>query len=225
VQPFLPCPRLRPGQQDDVRVECGAGPSCASYRFNEFGNVQNAVFEQVADTYQETANFIVMLGVSALMAVEALAAWRRLRFAGGRALSLTLVVGAVESLCYALVFSLGKGLDMLHVAAIYAFTGPLLGAFWLIFAIRFAGLRLPHGRWLETILVGAAVGLVVIVAADPSLIFPSSVGLTALSVDRSGGALFSIQLIWFSLLVAAGIVLLLVEALRSWRLIAPRSWR
>jgi hypothetical protein len=34
---------------DDVRVECGAGPSYASYRFNEFGNVQNAVFEQVAD--------------------------------------------------------------------------------------------------------------------------------------------------------------------------------
>ena len=168
--------------------------------------------------HQETVNFIVMLGVSALMAMEALAAWRRLRFAGGRALSLALMVGALESLCYALVFSLGKGPGMVHLAAIYAVTGPLLGAFWLIFAVRFAGTRLPHGRWLETILVGAGVGLVVAVVANPSLIFPSSAGLTALRVDRAGSALFSIQLIWFSMLVAAGIVLLLLEARRSWHL-------
>ena len=93
--------------------------------------------------HQETVNFIVMLGVSALMAMEALAAWRRLRFAGGRALSLALMVGALESLCYALVFWLGQGPGMVHLAAIYAVTGPLLGAFWLIFAVRFAGTRLP----------------------------------------------------------------------------------
>ena len=58
--------------------------------------------------HQETVNFIVMLCVSALMPMEALAAWRRLRYVGGRALSLALMVGALESLCYALVFLLGE---------------------------------------------------------------------------------------------------------------------
>ena len=168
--------------------------------------------------HQETVNLIVMLSVSALMAAESLAAWRRLRFAGGHALSLALMVGAVESLCYALVFALGEGQAMLHLAAIYAVTSPLTGTFWLIFAVRFAGLRLPHGRWLETILVGVSVGLVVAVAADPSLIFPSGAGLTALHVDRVGSTFFSIELIWFYVLMAAGVVLLLLEALRSWRL-------
>ena len=172
--------------------------------------------------HQAAVNFIVMLGVSALMAGEALVAWRRLRCEGRGSLSLALSVGAVGSLFYAVVFALGKGPAMVHLAAIAALARTLLGAFWLIFAIRFAGVHLPHARWLETALVGTAVGMVVAVAADPSLMYSSSARLTALSLAHVGvldrGALFPIQMIWSQVLVVAGIVVLLGAALRSWRL-------
>jgi diguanylate cyclase (GGDEF)-like protein/PAS domain S-box-containing protein len=167
-------------------------------------------------------NFVVMLAVSALMAVEALLAWRRLRHVGGRALSLALMVGAAEAFCYAAVFSLGHGPGMVHLAAVYAVTGPPMGAFWLVFAVRFAGVRLPLERLLQTILVGTAVGLVVAVAAYPALMYPSDAGLSALSFVhisvRGTGALFTVQLVWFYALMVTGMVLLLAEALRSWRL-------
>jgi PAS domain-containing protein len=171
---------------------------------------------------QDSVNFAIMLATSALLLTEGLVAWRRLRFAGGRALALALFVGAAEAFCYALVFYAVEGPTMLRLAAVYAVTGPPLATFWFIFAWRFAGLRRLSGRWPAVVLVAAAVGLVVAAALKPALIYPQSRGLTALSfahgVVRGDGALFAVQLTWFSGLIVAGVVLLLTEALRSFHL-------
>jgi PAS domain-containing protein len=169
---------------------------------------------------QDSVNFAIMLATSALMLTEGLVAWRRLRFAGGRALAVALFVGAVEAFCYALVFHT-QGPAMVRLAATYSVTGPPLATFWFIFAWRFAGLRRFSGRWPGAVLVAAAVALVAAVALRPALIYPSSRGLTALSFAhvsvRGTGALFTVQLAWFYGLIVAGMVLLLAEALRSWR--------
>src|SRR5664280_2168118 len=147
-----------------------------------------------AMSHYETVNFIVMLCVSVLMLAEALVVWHRFRFPGGRAMCLALLVGGVESMCYALVFWSGQGQAMRHLAAIYSVTGPLMGAFWFIFAARFAGVRALRGVWLATVLVSAALVLAMVVGADPSLIYPPGSHLTAMSFAhvsvRGSGRLF-----------------------------------
>jgi diguanylate cyclase (GGDEF)-like protein len=171
---------------------------------------------------QETANFIIMLCVSLLMFVESVVVWRRFRFPGGPAMALAMFVGGAESLCYALVFVLGHGPLMRHLAAVYALTGPAIGAFWFVFAAKFAGVRLARGRRLAVALACIALALMVAAAVDPALIYPPGDHLTALSfahVSVAGSpALFTAQLVWFYLLVVAGIALLFAEALRSWSL-------
>ena len=90
-------------------------------------------------TSQDTVNFTIMAVLSVLMLGEGLVAWRRLRFAGGRAVAVALFVGAAEALCYALVFRASQGPTALRLAAAYAVSGAPLAACWFIFAMRFAG--------------------------------------------------------------------------------------
>jgi diguanylate cyclase (GGDEF)-like protein/PAS domain S-box-containing protein len=171
---------------------------------------------------QETVNFVIMLCVSVLMFTEAAVVWRRFRFPGGVAMCLALAVGGAESLCYALVFRFGQGVVMIHLAAIYSVTGPAMGAFWFLFAARFAGVRVLRSVWLGAVLVAGALVLVLAVGADPSLVYPPGSHLTAMSFAhinvRGSGGLFTVQLLWFYVLVISGMVLLMVEALRSWDL-------
>ena len=171
---------------------------------------------------QETANLVIMLCVSVLMFSESAVIWRRFRFAGGVAMCLAIAVGAAEALCYALVFRFGHGDVMLHLAAIYAITGPLMGAFWFMFAARFARVPVLRSVYLGAVLVSSALVLALAVGIDPSLVYPPSSHLTAMSFAhinvRGSGALFTVQLLWFYVLVLAGMGLLVLEALRSWDL-------
>ena len=173
-------------------------------------------------SHQETVNFIIMMCVSVLMIAEAVVVWHRFRFPGGPAMCLALFVGGVESLCYALVFWFGHGPTLLHLAAIYSVTGPLMGAFWFIFAARFSGTRALSGVWLAAALVSAALALVAWAGIDSTLIYPPGSHLTAMSFAhvsvRGSGTLFAVQLIWFYVLVVAGMALLVTETLRSWGL-------
>ena len=173
-------------------------------------------------SHQETINSIIMLCVSVLMFAEAVVVLRRFRFPGGQAMCLALFFGGVAALCYALVFRFGQGPAMVHLAALYSVTGPVIGAFWFIFAARFAGARALGGVWLGAVLVSAALVLAVVFGADPSLIYPPGSHLTAMSFAhvsvRGSGTLFAVQLIWFYALVIAGMALLVTDALRSWGL-------
>ena len=173
-------------------------------------------------SHQETINFIIMLCVSVLMFAEAVVVLRRFRFPGGQAMCLAMFAGGVAALFYALVFRFGQGAAMVHLAALYSVTGPVIGALWFIFAARFAGARALGGVWLGAVLVSGALVLAVVVGADPSLIYPPGTHLTAMSFAhvsvRGSGTLFAVQLIWFYALVIAGMALLVTEALRSWGL-------
>ncbi len=168
----------------------------------------------------EQVNCLIMLCASVLMFAEAVLALRRFRFPGGVAMCLAFTVGGVESLCYALVFLLGSGDTMVHLAAVYSVTGPAMGAFWFAFAARFTRLRALGRTWVAVALVGAALSLIVAVTSDPALIYPPHSTLTAMDFAhvnvQGSGVLFTIQLVWFYALVLAGMVMLLGEALRSW---------
>jgi diguanylate cyclase (GGDEF)-like protein len=168
----------------------------------------------------EQVNCLIMLCASVLMFAEALLALRRFRFPGGVSMCLALTVGGIESLCYAFVFLLDRGDTMIHLAAVYSVTGPVMGAFWFTFAARYARLRRLGRTWITVVLVGAALTLIVAVISRPGLIYPPHSALTAMDfahINVAGsGVLFSIQLVWFYVLVLAGMVMLLGEALRSW---------
>ena len=58
---------------------------------------------------------------------------------------------------------------MRHLAAVYALTGPAIGAFWFVFAAKFAGVRLARGRRLAVALACIALALMVAAAVDPAL--------------------------------------------------------
>ncbi len=172
-------------------------------------------------TSQDTVNFTIMAVLSVLMLGEGLVAWRRLRFAGGRAVAVALFVGAAEALCYALVFRASQGPTALRLAAAYAVSGAPLAACWFIFAMRFVGVRRLGGRWPVAVLACSSAGFVIAAALWPALVYPSSRGFTAMMVAHvdlhSEGILFAVQIAWSSALVLAGLVPLLA-ALRSWRL-------
>ena len=84
-------------------------------------------------------------------------------------------------------------------------------------------MRVPGGVWFAAVLVSAALVFAVCGGRRFLSDLPVSTGhLTAMSFAhvsvRGSGALFAVQLIWFYVLVIAGIVLLLIESAHSWEL-------